>query len=114
MTPTINNGDDVLICRFAYWFREPHRGDLIVFETSGIKSIPEGQAAKDVLFVKRLIGLPNDTVEIGGGSISVNKIKIEFRAATHPIEYRNLQNGILPRTVGVVSGPTWSVFRTRR
>ena len=110
MTPTINHGDDVLICRFAYWFREPHRGDLIAFETSGIKSITKGQAAKDVLFVKRLIGLSNDTVEIGGGSISVNKIKIEFGAPTHPIEYRNIQNGILPRAVESYQVPPGEYF----
>jgi signal peptidase I len=103
MTPTISNGDDVIICRFACWFREPHRGDLIAFETSGIKSIPESQAAKDVLFVKRLVGLPNDIVEIGGGSISVNKTKIEFGDPIHPIEYRNIQSGSLPR--GVESYP---------
>ena len=110
MTPTINQGEDVLICRFAYWFREPHRGDLIAFETRGIKSIPEGQAAKDVLLVKRLIGLPDDTVEIGGGSISVNKMKIEFGAATHPIEYRNIHNGILLRAVESYQVPPGEYF----
>ena len=110
MTPTINNGDDVLICRFAYWFREPHRGDLIVFETSGIKSIPEGQAAKDVLFIKRLVGLPNDIVEIGDGNISVNKTKIEFGDPTRPIEYRNIQSGILPRGVESYQVPPGEYF----
>lgn len=99
MTPTISSGDDVLICRFAYWFREPHRGDVIVFKTTGIKGIPEGQAAKDVLFLERLVGLPNDIVEIGGGSIWVNKTKMEFGDPTRPIEYRNIQSGILPRGV---------------
>jgi signal peptidase I len=97
MTPTISSGDDILICRFTYWFREPHRGDLIVFKTSGIKSIPEDEAAKDVLFVERLVGLPDDIVEIGGGSIWVNETKIEFGDPTHPIEYRNIRSGILPR-----------------
>ena len=110
MTPTISNGDDVIICRFAYWFREPHRGDLIAFNTNGIKSIPEGQAAKDVLFVKRLVGLPNDSVEIGDGTISVNKTKIEFGGPAHPIEYRNIQSGILARGVESYQVPPGEYF----
>lgn len=110
MTPTISIGDDVIICRFAYWFREPHRGDLIVFNTSGIESIPEGQVAKDALFIKRLVGLPNDIVEIGGGGISVNKTKIEFGNPTHPIEYRNIQRGRLPREVESYQVPPGEYF----
>ena len=110
MTPTISNGDDVIVCRFAYWFREPHRGDLIAFETSGIKSIPKGQAAKDVLFVKRLVGLPNGIIEIGGGGISVNKTKIEFGDPAHPIEYRNIQRGGLPQEVEWYSVPPGEYF----
>jgi signal peptidase I len=95
-TPTISNGGDVIVCRFAYWFREPHRGELIAFETSGIKSIPEGQAAKDALFVKRLVGLPNDIIEIG--------------ELTHPIEYRNIQRGSLPQEVESYSVPLSEYF----
>ena len=110
MRPTISNGDDMIICRFAYWFREPHRGDLIAFNTNGIKGIPEGQAAKDVLFVKRLVGLPTDIVEIGDRSISVNKTKIEFGEPTHPIEYRNIQSGILPRGVESYKVPPGEYF----
>jgi signal peptidase I len=96
MTPTISNGGDVIVCRFAYWFREPHRGELSAFETSGIKSIPEGQAAKDALFVKRLVGLPNDIIEIG--------------ELTHPIEYRNIQRGSLPQEVESYSVPPGEYF----
>jgi signal peptidase I len=97
MAPTISSGDHLLISRSAYWFREPHRGDLIVFNTSGIKGLVRAQAEKDVLFVKRVIGLPNDIVEIGGGNIWVNNIKMAFGDSGYSIQYRNLQTGILPR-----------------
>jgi signal peptidase I len=99
MAPTIDDGDDVLICRAAYWSREPSRADLIVFDTSGIAGILADQSGKDVLFIKRLVGLPNDIVEIGGGSIWINNIKTEFGNPSHPIEYRNVQSEILPRGV---------------
>jgi signal peptidase I len=110
MAPTINKGDDVLICRSAYWLREPQRGDLIVFNTSGIQGIPNDPSGKDVLFLKRLVGLPNDTVEIGGGSIWVNKTKMEFGDPAHPIEYRNVQSGILPRGVESYVVPAGEYF----
>jgi len=110
MAPTITNEDDVLICRTVYWFREPHRGDLVVFNTSGIKGIPEDQTGKDVLFLKRLIGLPNDIVEIGGGNIWVNKTKMEFGDPTHPIEYRNVQSGTFPRGVESYAVPPGEYF----
>jgi signal peptidase I len=57
------------------------------------------------LFVKRLVGLPNDIIEIGGGSISINKTKIEFGDLTHPIGYRNIQRGSLPQEVESYSVP---------
>jgi signal peptidase I len=99
MTPTVRPGDNVLVCRSAYWFSEPRRGDLIVFNTSGIKGLAKDPSQKDVLFVKRLVGLPSDVVEIGAGSIWVNNTKMEFGDPTHPIRYRYVQNRILPRGV---------------
>jgi signal peptidase I len=96
MAPTIKNGDDILICRVAYWFREPRRGDLVVFSSGGIKSIRKNESGRGVLSLKRLIALPNDIVEIGGGDVWVNKIKMIFGDPTHAIEYRKVQGGILP------------------
>jgi signal peptidase I len=110
MGPTISNGDDVLVSRSAYWFREPQRGDLIVFNTSGIKGIHEDQTGKEVLFLKRLIGLPNDVVEIGGGNIWINKTKMEFGDPIHPIEYRNVRSGKPLRSVESYLVPAGEYF----
>ena len=70
-----------------------------MFDTSGIKSIPEGEAAKDVLFAKRLVVYRMTLSSIGGGTIAVNKTKIEFGDPIHPIDYRNIQSGVFPREV---------------
>jgi signal peptidase I len=53
--------DRVLANRFIYHFREPQRGDIVVFETP-----PEAQARCGAggTFVKRLIGLPGETVQV--------------------------------------------------
>lgn len=50
---------------WIYKFREPERGDIIVFR------YPEN---RDVFFIKRLIGLPGDKITVQNGQISVNSI----------------------------------------
>jgi signal peptidase I len=62
--------DRVLANRFIYRFTDPDRGDIVVFETP-----PEASAicpGPGGVFVKRLIGLPGDTVEIRGDQLYLN------------------------------------------
>lgn len=63
MTPTLQNGEFILINRLAYRFGEPQRGDIIVFN---YPRNPEQQ------FIKRVIGLPGDEVRIQGGKVYIN------------------------------------------
>src|ERR687887_1928817 len=51
--------DRVLANRFIYHFREPHRGEIIVFKTPPLAKARCGAGGT---FVKRLIGLPGDNV----------------------------------------------------
>lgn len=55
MIHTINKGDRLIGLRFAYIFSSPKRGDIIIFK------FPDDTSQK---FVKRVIGLPGDVVEI--------------------------------------------------
>ncbi len=48
--------------RVTYNFRKPERGEIIVFKTKGIEGMVPSQ---DHFYIKRLIGLPGDTVTIG-------------------------------------------------
>ncbi|MEE8317617.1 MAG: signal peptidase I, partial [Candidatus Omnitrophota bacterium] len=63
MKPTLIEGDRLLVNKFIYKFREPERGDIIVFVS------PEDKK-KD--FIKRLVGLPGETVEISNGTILIS------------------------------------------
>src|SRR5215210_3618842 len=61
MSPTLKVGDSVLALKLAYRFTEPQRGDLAVFKD------PE-----DELTIKRIVGLPGDTIATRDGVLYVN------------------------------------------
>ena len=63
MVPTLQNGEYVLVNRLAYRNSLPERGDIIVFESTQVS---------DLDLIKRVIGLPGDTIKIFGGEVRVN------------------------------------------
>jgi len=63
MLPTLQDGEYVLVNRLAYRNNLPVRGDIIVFVS------PQ---APDLDLIKRVIGLPGDTVKIFNGKVQVN------------------------------------------
>jgi len=67
MEDTIMTNDRIVAFRLAYMASEPQRFDVIVFK------YPDDE---DVLFVKRIIGLPGDTVEIRDGKVYINNSDI--------------------------------------
>ncbi len=64
MENTIMTGDKVLTYRLAYLFGEPERGDIIVFPFPDDESVD---------YIKRIIGLPGETVEIKDGEVFINQ-----------------------------------------
>jgi signal peptidase I len=66
MVPTLQDHDRVVVNKLAYHMHSVHRGDIVVFTT------PEGVNPTFKDLVKRVIGLPGETVEGKGGHVSVN------------------------------------------
>lgn len=64
MEPTLVTGEKYLVNRMAYKTGEPQRGDIIVFKTSG-----SDDAA---VYIRRVIGLPGETIEIRKGKIYID------------------------------------------
>jgi len=63
---------------FTYHFRDPRRGELVVFHASGHLGgpiTPDPSASGS--FVKRVIGIPGDQVEARGGRVYVNGVKAD-------------------------------------
>ena len=89
MAPTISPGDDILILRCAYWFHPPRRGDIVVLRTSLVARIPKDPSGKEIMYDKRVVGLPGDKVEILDPEIRINDVEMKFGDPEHPIEYRH-------------------------
>jgi len=62
MEPNFHSGDYLLIDEISYRFREPQRGEVIVFHYPNNES---------VYYIKRIIGLPGEEVEIKNGKIKI-------------------------------------------
>jgi signal peptidase I len=62
--------DRVLANRFIYHFRDPHRGDVVVFETP--PAARERCSGSGDTFVKRIVGLPGEVVELRDGVVFVD------------------------------------------
>ncbi|OGM01868.1 signal peptidase I [Candidatus Woesebacteria bacterium GWA1_41_8] len=67
MQPNFPNGEYLLTDKVSYRFREPKRGEVIVFEA------PQSEGDE---FIKRIIGLPGELVSIKEGSIFINEKKL--------------------------------------
>lgn len=70
MDPTLHVGDRLLIEKVSYRFHSPERGDIVVFEPP-----PQLQAVgylPEQAFIKRIVGLPGDTVAVHAGQVYLN------------------------------------------
>jgi signal peptidase I len=68
--------DRVLANRFIYHFRSPHRGEIVVFKTPPEAERCENGAGGET-FVKRIIGLPGNTIRERRGVIFVNGQRLQ-------------------------------------
>ncbi len=87
MMPTLLIGDFILVNKFAYGLRlpvtngkiievgEPGRGDVAVFRYPG-KGPDDPNTGAD--YIKRVIGLPGDTIEYAGSTLKVNGQTLEY------------------------------------
>jgi signal peptidase I len=92
MTPTLLNGQYILVDKARYFFTSPSRGDIVVFQAPNaalMKCPPAPDSAQpNNDFVKRVIGVPGDTVQIDdGGAVIVDGIPIKEPYIRYPANF---------------------------
>lgn len=75
METTLANGDQLIVENLSYYFHDPERFDVIVF--------PHGE---NVNYIKRIIGLPGETVQIRNGDIYINGEMLDENYGRESIE----------------------------
>jgi signal peptidase I len=73
MEMTLEQDDRVLVSKLDYRFGQPHAGDIVVFDPPGPRSA--------IPFVKRVIGVGGDTIDVRDGDVFVNGNPVEIPQA---------------------------------
>lgn len=80
MYPTLKVNDRLLVNKLAYLYSEPKRGDIVIFT-------PPKSVHSEHDYVKRVIGLPGETVEIKNGKVFINGNPLEEDYLAEPPDY---------------------------
>jgi signal peptidase I len=103
MVPTMLVGDYIVLNKAIYRYSEPKRGDIVVFRPPAYacnpeQLLPDGTVNAD--FVKRLVGMPGDLLEIRQGQIFVNGQSLyePYKQLTEPTNATQTQFRVLNDT----------------
>ncbi|HEY9770998.1 MAG TPA: signal peptidase I [Coleofasciculaceae cyanobacterium] len=83
MLPTLEIDDRLIIEKISYRFRKPERGDVVVFSPTDTLKEEDYKEA----FIKRVIGIPGDIVEVKNNSVYVNNQKLTEKYILNPPNY---------------------------
>ena len=101
MNMTLKTGQQLMVQKVSYHFTNPKRGDIVVFKPPGYED--------DTLYIKRVIGVPGDRVQIIDGYIYLNGEKYDDPQWTEEI----LDPGIAEEEVTVGEGEYFVVGDNR-
>jgi len=87
MESTIMTGDRVFTFRLSYLFSEPKRGDIVVFP------FPDNE---EIDYIKRIIGVGGDKIEIKEGVLFINDEPVEEDYLNEPMRKENFGPVIVP------------------
>lgn len=77
MDPTFQSGDNIFTSKITYRFRSYERGDIVVFKS------PRNP---EIEYIKRVVGIPGDTVTVKNNQVIVNERTLEERYINQPTE----------------------------
>ena len=89
MQATLQDGDNLIVDKISYRFRDPKRFEIIVFPY---------RYAEDTYYIKRIIGLPGETVQIIDGYVYINGEQLDENYGLEVMN--NAGNAASPITLG--------------
>ena len=78
MSPTLSDGDNLIVDKFSYRIRSPNRFEIVVFPF---------RYQKDTYYIKRVIGLPGEQVQIYNGRVYINGKVLE-----EPFDFESIRS----------------------
>lgn len=84
MAPTVSKGDHIIVQRYAYWFAGPQRGEAVAFNTDGLPNPP---VPPGLVFLKRVVALPGETIQIKHGHLWINGSEVTGPAVFRTADY---------------------------
>lgn len=94
MEPNFYEGQRLVVNKAVYFFGDPERGDVVIFRA------PNGGQDD---FIKRVIALPGDTVEVKNGAVYVNGVKLDEPYIENPPQY-TMEEQVVPENNYFVLG----------
>lgn len=83
MEPTLQINDRLIIEKVSYHFRQPQRGEIVVFYPPNNPVVPDSSK----VYIKRVIGLPGDRISIQNGKVYVNEKSLTEPYIAEPPAY---------------------------
>lgn len=81
MEPTLHEGQYLIVSKSAYWLRDPQRGDIVVLDPPDHRST--------IPYIKRIIGLPGERVEVRDGRVWINGFALNEPYVSGPALYED-------------------------
>ncbi len=100
MEPTLIKDDRLLVEKLSYRFSQPQRGDIVVFNPTAAL---EEQKYQDA-FIKRVVGLPGERIEVKDGKVLVNGQPIAENYTAERPNYNWQFEGVIPANSYIVLG----------
>lgn len=94
MEPTLKVGNKIFVNALAYTFKEPKRGDIILFEFESLQ----------VIFTKRIIGLPGEKVSFQKGEVYINDELLREEYLQEDVDTLSIQSFVVPEGCYFVMG----------
>lgn len=85
MVPTLEVGDRLVIEKVAYRFRPPERGEIVVFSPPPV--LREFGFEQDQAFIKRVIGIPGNTLQVEDGVVLIDGQPLQEDYIAEPPDY---------------------------